>query len=78
MPEWARYLGKAFWTNGPRWHGKRIVGIGEKYDLSNWWFHYPQRAARRWSIGIRGHGLRRWVELSRESRKFTRERRRRK
>jgi hypothetical protein len=77
MPGWATELGKALRTNGLRWNGRKIVGIGERPNLSNWWFHYPERAARRWFYGIREHGVRRWVELSRESWKFNREWRRR-
>lgn len=77
IPEWARYLGKACWTNGLRRNGRNISPDAHSYDLGNWWFNYPSRAFGRWAIGIRGHGVRRWIQLSRESWKFTREWRRR-
>lgn len=77
VPDWARYLGRALWTNGLRRHGSRISSDAHAYDLGNWWFNYPARAARRWRYGIRQHGVRRWIELSRESWRFTREWRRR-
>ena len=71
-PEWARYLGKAVRTNGLRRVGRKISSDAHRYDLSNWWFAYPEKAARRWSIGIRSHGARRWVKLSHDSWKFNR------
>lgn len=77
IPDWAWYLGKALWTNGPRRHGSKISPDAHCYDLSNWSFNYPARAARRWRYGIRRHGVRRWIELSHESWKFNREWRRR-
>lgn len=67
MPDWATQLWRALRTNGARWRGNNIVGVGERPDLSNWWFHYPARAARRWLYGVRSHGLRRWIELSWQS-----------
>jgi hypothetical protein len=67
IPGWATELAKALRVNGLRWHGRKTWGVGELPDLSSWWFNYPQRAATRWRYGIRRHGLRRWVELSRES-----------
>lgn len=72
IPGWARYLGKALWRNGPRRHGRNISPDAHIYDLSNWWFNYPSRAARHLVYGIRQHGVRRWIELSRESRKWRR------
>ena len=76
-PNWLRYLGKALWTNGPRRNGTRISPDAHRYDLGNWWFNYPSRAVTRWRSGVRSHGMRRWVELSYESWKFTQEWRRR-
>ena len=69
---WVTELGKALRTNGLRWNGRKIVGIGERPNLSNWWFEYPARAARRWTSGIRAHGMRRCVKLRHESWKFNR------
>ena len=77
IPDWARYLGKALLTNGVRRHGRKISRDAHCYDLGNWWFNYPERAARRWKYGVRSHGVRRWVELSYESWKFNRGWRRR-
>lgn len=74
---WAGYLGKALWRNGLRRHGSKISPDAHCYDLSNWWFNYPARAARHLSIGIRQHGVRRYLEFQKESRKFNREWRRR-
>lgn len=76
-PEWARYLGKALWTNGLRRHGTKISHDAHAYDLSNWWFNYPARAGRRWRYGVRAHGLRQWTKLSHESWRFSRQWRRR-
>lgn len=76
-PDWARYLGKAVRTNGLRRRGSKISPGAHIYDLGNWWYSYPTRAAKRWSYGIRRHGVRRWVELSHQSWKVTREGRRR-
>jgi hypothetical protein len=77
IPGWARYLGKALWTNGVRRHGRKVSPDAHVYDMSNWWFNFPSRAARRWNYGIRQHGVRRSVKLSHESWKFNREWRRR-
>lgn len=70
IPDWVTELGKSLWVNGLRWNGRKIVGVGERPNLGNWWFNYPSRAARRWSIGVRSHGVRRWIALARNSRKF--------
>jgi hypothetical protein len=45
IPDWARYLGKALLTNGVRRHGRKISRDAHCYDLGNWWFNYPERAA---------------------------------
>lgn len=76
-PQWASDLGKALRTNGLRWNGKKIVGVGERPNLSNWWFQYPSRAARHVLYGVRRHGVRRFVAFQRDSRRFNREYRRR-
>ncbi len=52
MPEWVTELGKAIRTNGLRPNGRNIVGVGERPNLSNWWFSYPSRAVLRWRSGI--------------------------
>ena len=69
-PRWARELGKALRTNGLRWNGRNIVGVGERPNLGNWWFNHPSRAANRVRSGVQSHGFRGWIKVVRESRKF--------
>jgi hypothetical protein len=76
IPHWASYLGKALWANGLQRHGDKISNDAHIYDLHTWWSNFPSRTAFRWKYGIRSHGVRRWVKLSYESWKVTRETRR--
>jgi len=76
IPAWIRDLAKALVFNGLRPGGRRITGVGERHNLSNWWFNYPSRARLRWSSGIRAHGVRGHVRLSVKSWAFYRASRR--
>lgn len=72
IPHWTRDLAKALASNGLQPNGRRITGVGERHNLSNWWFSYPSRARLRWSSGIRAHGMRGHVRLSAKSWAFNR------